>query len=115
MEVQTSGQSIELSKVSSLKKNPWTAFKRKNPDQHLATGNVKVRKQQVQTNTQPKKDQPSPHICLKCGTELVRGRESYKIRHWQQRHKNEDPKNAPSNIVPNIRNWQKNLITTIKK
>ena len=30
-----------------------------------------------------------PHICLKCGAELTRGRDYYKKRHWDQAHKDE--------------------------
>ena len=91
---------MELSNVTSIKKDPWAGFKRKHAEKIPVTENVKVRKQQVSSSIQPKKDQPNPHICLKCGTELTRGRESYKIRHWQQKHKNEDPKNSLTNIVP---------------
>jgi hypothetical protein len=70
---KTTGSSMELCKVTSIKKDPWAGFKRKHTEQ-LATENVKVKKQEVSNNIQPKKDQPNPHICLKCGTELVRGR-----------------------------------------
>ena len=39
----------------------------KNAEQVIVTENVKVRKQQVYSKIQPKKDKPNPHICLKCG------------------------------------------------
>jgi hypothetical protein len=110
---KTTGSSMELCKVTSIKKDPWAGFKRKHTEQ-LATENVKVKKQEVSNNTQPKKDQPNPHICLKCGTELVRGRESYKIRHWQQKHKNEDPQNSLANIVPKNHESARKLLATIK-
>ena len=105
---------MEISKVSSIKKDPWARFKRKHAEQIVVTDNVKVRKQEVSSNQQPKKDQPNPHICLKCGTELVRGRESYKIRHWLQKHKNEDPKNSLANIVPKDHESARKLLATIK-
>ena len=69
----------------------------------------------MSNNILPKKDQPNPHICLKCGKELVRGRESYKIRHWQQNHKNENPKNALANIVPKDHESARKLLATMKK
>ena len=50
----------------------------------------------------PKKNKTSdePHVCLKCGSTLTRGRASYKERHWEQKHIVENPKLAYQFIIP---------------
>lgn len=68
----------------------------------------------MSSNLLPKKDQPIRHICLKCGTELVRGKESYKIRNCLQKHKNEDAKKFLANIVPKDHESAGKLLATIK-
>lgn len=57
-------------------------------------------------------DEPQQHVCLKCGSTLSRGRDSYKIRHWEQMHKNEDPKLALELIVPSSHDDAKKLKLT---
>lgn len=42
---------------------------------------------------------------------MVRGRESYKIRHFQQKHKDEDPKDSLKYIVPINHEEAKKLLT----
>ena len=74
--------------------DPWAAFKRKQ------TG--------VSTTSQPKKvckevrpkESPDPHICLICGSELSRGRDFNKKRHWIQKHSDQPAENYSCKIVP---------------
>ena len=42
----------------------------------------------------------STYMCLKCGSELSHGKPSYKLRHWEQMHKGDDPNLAHVFIVP---------------
>ena len=46
-----------------------------------------------------KKTSDEPHVCLKCGSTLARGRASYKERHWEQKHKDKNPKLAYQFII----------------
>ena len=46
------------------------------------------------------KVEKDPHLCLKCGTELARGRLSYKKRHWGQSHKGDKTDVYKRMIVP---------------
>ena len=50
----------------------------------------------------PKKNKTSdePHVCLKCGSILTRGRASYKERHWEEKLKVENPKLAYQLFIP---------------
>lgn len=63
-------------------------------------GNLNKRTAKVE-NLHPvkkKKSDHDKHVCLKCGIVLARGRESYKRRHWDQKHN--DEKLDMSLIVP---------------
>ncbi len=39
-------------------------------------------------------------MCLECGKELSRGRDSYKKRHWEQSHKEDKTNRYKNMIVP---------------
>jgi hypothetical protein len=39
-------------------------------------------------------------VCLECGKELSRGRDSYKKRHWEQSHKEDKTNRYKNMIVP---------------
>lgn len=54
--------------------NSWSGFKRLSSEQG---------------GKEPKGINDVPHICLKCGAELTRGRDYYKKRHWDHAHKDE--------------------------
>ena len=68
--------------------NQWNFFKRKKVSEKDEVPRKK------------KKTPDKPHVCLKCGSTLVRGRASYKERHWEQKHKDENPKLAYQFIIP---------------
>ena len=63
--------------MQATKSTPWSGFKRLSKSEQ----GIEVKKRKG-TNDEP-------HICLKCGAELTRGREYYKKRHWEQAHKDE--------------------------
>ena len=80
--------------------NPWAGFKRvavssKDPDAK------KLRKEATGLKIKDIcaiKEKPDPHICLKCGSEISRGRDFNKKRHWTQKHGNE-PVNAYKRLI----------------
>ena len=71
--------------------NPWAGFKRLSNDDIGAS----AKKPRRENN-----ELPAPHVCLKCGTEIRRGRDYYKKRHWTQNHPNELASKYSSMIVP---------------
>lgn len=78
-------------KPATKQPNPWAGFKRLSNDD-IGASAKKPRKENNEL--------PSPHICLKCGTEIRRGRDYYKKRHWIQNHPNELASKYSSMIVP---------------
>ena len=69
--------------------DPWAGFKRLSSDD----ANVPAK--------EPRREKtPSPYVCLKCGTEMARGRDFYKKRHGEQKHANEPPGQYNTMIVP---------------
>ena len=60
-------------------------------------------------NIKKRKEDTDPHLCLECGSELVRGRDSYKLRHWQQCHKNSE-KDYRTHIVPKSHEKARSLL-----
>ena len=47
-----------------------------------------------------RRNQSDPHVCLLCGGILARGANSYKERHWNQKHLDEKNTNFQTLIVP---------------
>lgn len=81
-----------------VEKNHWAGFKRE-----TNTSKTKLKtKECKKTGTEAKKTKKeitgSKFVCLKCGAEFSRGCDFYKVRHWQQKHKNEDSKQSLKNI-----------------
>ena len=60
-------------------------------------------------NKRRKKEDIDPHVCLECGSELSRGRDSNKSRHWKQCHKKSE-KDCRSVIVPKSHEKAKSLL-----
>ena len=56
-----------------------------------------------------------PHICLECGSEISRGRDCNKIRHWAQKHLDKPNKNYAQYIVPESNECAKKFLMTNKK
>ena len=53
------------------------------------------------------KESRDPHICLVCGSELSRGRDFNKKRHWIQKHPDQPSENYSSKIVQRTMNLPK--------
>lgn len=71
--------------------DPWAAFKRKSTGASVKPLSKKPCKEA--------KESPNPHICLVCGSELSRGRDFNKRRHWIQKHPDQPAEQYLSNIV----------------
>lgn len=52
--------------------NPWAAFSRASSS---SGKDIQVKKRKGDVSTASVKDKPDPHICLKCGSEIARGRD----------------------------------------
>lgn len=78
-----------LTPVPKDKQNPWSAFKRVS----VCSGKNPVAKKQRKDEPSKgiNKEIPDPHICLQCGSEISRGRDYNKKRHWVQKHPEQPP------------------------
>lgn len=79
------------SKPKTKHADPWAGFKGLSSDDV----NVPAKKPRREKN-----ETPSPHVYLKCGIEMARGRDFYKKRHWEQKHADEPPGQYNTMIVP---------------
>jgi hypothetical protein len=84
-----------LTIITNIVTTAWAAFK-------TASGlsSIKKPKEVLSSGSTTTKDKPDPHICLKCGGELSRGRDFNKKRHWLQKHKDEPQHDYEQQIVP---------------
>ncbi len=100
------------------KRNPqsflsWGAQKRKS---FFTTGKkqdcpVEKKRRKEVVSISNSKDKPNPHICLQCGSELSRGREFNKKRHWLQKHSDQPEKGYEKQIVPKDHEHARKLLT----
>ena len=56
--------------------------------------------EEKQSKKRVRRNQSDPHVCLLCGGILARGANSYKERHWNQKHLDEKNTNFQTLIVP---------------
>ena len=84
--------------VPKEKQNPWSAFKRVS----FCSGKNPVAKKQRKDGPSKgiNKEIPDPHIYLECGSEISRGRDYNKRRHWVQKHPEQPPESYAKQIVP---------------
>ena len=71
---------------------------------------IQVKKRKEDASTASVKDKPDPHICLKCGSEISRGRDFNKKRHWKQKHPGEQEGDYAKSIVPKDHELARNLL-----
>ena len=87
--------------ILSKRTNSWADFKLESGshEKDLQRPHVEKRKQFVLPSTSSKV-KPDPHICLRCGSEISRGRDFYKKRHWKQKRNDQPEQDYAKHIVP---------------
>lgn len=96
--------------LNTDQRDPWAAFKRKS----TAASMHQPSKKPCTAADRPK-ETPNPHICLVCGSELSRGRDFNKKRHWIQKHPDQPAGNYCSNIVPKDHELARKFLQRNKK
>ena len=87
--------------ILSKRTNSWADFKLESGshEKDLQRSHVEKRKQFVLPSISSK-DKPDSHICLRCGSEISRGRDFYKKRHWKQKRNDQPEQDYAKHIVP---------------
>lgn len=99
----------------NVKPDPWAAFKRVSRSSGKQPVAKKSRKEVHPETESHKSEEADPHICLECGSEISRGRDYNKKRHWAQKHPDKPNKNYAQYIVPKSNERAKTFLMTDKK
>ena len=102
--------------ILSRRTNPWADFKLESGShgKDLQRPHVKKRKQFVMASTLSK-DKPEPHICLRCGSEILQGRDFYKKNGIGNKNSDQPEQYNAEHIVPKNHEQVHKLLRANKK
>ena len=75
----------------------------------------KLKKDTIPNSSSNAKEKPDSHICLDCGTEISRGRDYNRMRHWTQKHTDKPKEDYAKYVIPKNHERARKLLECSKK